>query len=124
MEPPGAALGSVLSGLLILFAVLTLYAFNQSKEATSASKLAERRLQDVREAQREEREARAKDVANEYFNNIRLAQHELREGRVTQADALLSECPKNLRGWEWSYLKRLCHVELLTLPLNSHSQYA
>src|SRR5262249_17307366 len=29
-------------------------------------------------------------------------------------EQLLDECPPDLRNWEWHYLKRLCHANLLT----------
>jgi WD40 repeat protein len=32
------------------------------------------------------------------------------------ADRLLEECPPDLRGWEWRYLRHLWHGELVTLP--------
>jgi hypothetical protein len=31
------------------------------------------------------------------------------------ADRLLDECPAELRGWEWNYLRRLWHADLVTL---------
>ena len=34
---------------------------------------------------------------------------------VASAEQFLDECPAVLRGWEWHYLKRLCHSDLLTL---------
>jgi WD40 repeat protein len=46
---------------------------------------------------------------------ISLAHREWWANRVGRADFLLEECPEPLRGWEWHYLKRLCHAELRTL---------
>ena len=45
---------------------------------------------------------------NLYFANIALAQQNLENQDAGRADALLENCPDGLRGWEWSYLKRLC----------------
>ena len=33
----------------------------------------------------------------------------------TAVDRLLEDCPPGLRGWEWRYLKRQCHHDLLSL---------
>jgi spectinomycin phosphotransferase len=33
---------------------------------------------------------------------------------VARADEVLDDCPPALRGWEWHYLKRLCHADLHT----------
>jgi WD40 repeat protein len=50
-----------------------------------------------------------------YFNKILLAEREWNAGNVGRAEQLLDECPSELRGWEWDYLKRLCHTEYLAL---------
>ena len=34
---------------------------------------------------------------------------------MARADQLLKECPVALREWEWGYVYRLCHADLLTL---------
>ena len=34
---------------------------------------------------------------------------------MVQVEKLLDDCPPDRRGWEWYYLKRLCHTDLLTL---------
>ncbi len=57
--------------------------------------------------QRERRDA--------YFQRITLAHHELLENRVLKAEELLDQCPPEYRAWEWYYLKRLCHVDSVTL---------
>ena len=38
-----------------------------------------------------------------------------REGNMVGVEKLLDVCPPDRRGWEWYYLKRLCHTDLLTL---------
>ena len=40
---------------------------------------------------------------------------------MVQVEKLLDDCPTDRRSWEWHYLKRLCHTELLTL--RGHSGY-
>jgi WD40 repeat protein/serine/threonine protein kinase len=51
-----------------------------------------------------------------YFERIARADLEWSACNVGQADRLLAECPLEYRHWEWHYLKRLCHGELLVLP--------
>ncbi len=41
-----------------------------------------------------------------YFRSIALAEGELAIDNVGHADELLNECPLDLQGWEWHYLKR------------------
>ena len=50
-----------------------------------------------------------------YFHRIALAHRELSVDNLGRARELLDECPKDLRGWEWHYLMRLCRVEPLVL---------
>jgi WD40 repeat protein len=38
---------------------------------------------------------------------------------MAQVEELLDECPTERRGWEWHYLKRLCHTDLLTIEAHS-----
>jgi WD40 repeat protein/serine/threonine protein kinase len=67
------------------------------------------------------REATDKAAALErqlYLNRIRLAQQEC-SGEVELAERLLDACPVPLRDWEWRHLKRLCHLELMTLPVTT-----
>ena len=53
-----------------------------------------------------------------YINRVNRAYGEWRENNITLAEALLEECPLGLRGWEWSYCRRLCHLDRLTLRGN------
>ena len=50
-----------------------------------------------------------------YVQNLYLAQHEWQSNNVALAESLLEQCPSYLRGWEWSYLKNQCHLDLLTV---------
>ncbi len=44
-----------------------------------------------------------------YQHLIQLADSEWRDSNLLRADLLLEQCPPDLRGWEWRYLKRLCN---------------
>jgi WD40 repeat protein len=51
-----------------------------------------------------------------YIRGILVAEQEWRANRLARANALLDDCPRELRGWEWAYLHRLCNQpSLLTL---------
>ncbi len=50
-----------------------------------------------------------------YYAQIALADQSWLAGRVSEAERLLDACPAYVRHWEWGYLKRLCHLNLLTL---------
>jgi WD40 repeat protein/serine/threonine protein kinase len=52
-----------------------------------------------------------------YFYRIGLADHAWSNGNIARAEELLDDCPARLRHFEWYYLKRLCHADLLTLRL-------
>jgi WD40 repeat protein/tRNA A-37 threonylcarbamoyl transferase component Bud32 len=71
------------------------------------------------DALRVEKQATQRALAAEqrvtYVHRVALAQREWQANNVARADELLDSCPAELRHWEWHYLKRLCHAELLRL---------
>src|SRR5262249_62744 len=52
---------------------------------------------------------------NLYHFGIALSHREWLANHVDTAEERLDACPPERRRWEWRYLKRLCHSELLTL---------
>jgi len=60
---------------------------------------------------------RALELADRYAyaHRISLADQAWRENNIARARALLEECDRSQRGWEWSYLHRLFHNELFSL---------
>jgi WD40 repeat protein/serine/threonine protein kinase len=46
---------------------------------------------------------------NAYYDCIALAEREWEANNLARMVQLLDQCPKDLRGWEWYYLKRLPH---------------
>ena len=57
---------------------------------------------------------------NLYGNRIALAHQKWLALEVGEAEQQLDACPPQFRAWEWDYLKRLCHLDLLTL--RGHSE--
>jgi WD40 repeat protein len=88
---------------------------------------AEGRRRDAEQARAEE--ATAKATADQYLlaarrnlyvSSVQLAHHEWQEGHVGRARELLeglrtTVCDEDVRGFEWHYLWRLCHLPLHTL---------
>ena len=54
-----------------------------------------------------------------YFQSIALAEQAWSGNDVGRAEELLDGSPSEFRGWEWRYLKRLCHADLLTLRVHA-----
>src|SRR5207245_2678619 len=50
---------------------------------------------------------------------MQVAYEQWRDNNVASARALLASTREDLRGWEWHYVHRLCHADLLTL--NGHT---
>ena len=51
----------------------------------------------------------------DYGRTIQVAHQEWRDNNVPATLALLDSTRADLRGWEWRYVHRLCHSDLLTL---------
>jgi WD40 repeat protein/serine/threonine protein kinase len=75
-------------------------------------------------------EANAKEAALEraradgllYFMRIGQAQIAWRKNDIGRADQILEACkPEERKNWEWRYLYRLCHADLLTLQGHTDS---
>jgi eukaryotic-like serine/threonine-protein kinase len=62
-----------------------------------------------------EKSARDRLAAVEYGRTMEVAHQEWREGNVGATQSLIESTPPSLRGWEWRYVNRLCHADLLTL---------
>src|SRR5262249_3369393 len=49
------------------------------------------------------------------INRLALADRELSLNHIGEVNRLLDECPDDFRLWDWRYLKRRCHRDVLTL---------
>jgi serine/threonine protein kinase len=93
----GLALAALITGLAVSYLVVS------HKQQQTADALAQK--EKVLERERE----------TSYFQTIALAVPEALANNVQRADRLLDGCSEEFRNWEWHYLKRLCHAELLAL---------
>ena len=66
----------------------------------------------ARQREAEQREQAEKTL---YYSNIARARLEWQANNVADAEHILDDCPADRRGWEWHFLKQLCHTELFTL---------
>jgi WD40 repeat protein/tRNA A-37 threonylcarbamoyl transferase component Bud32 len=95
---------SVVSNMLIADALET--AKQALEERTKALNLVQAEKQETQRAFEWEQRT-------SYIHRIALAHREWLAKNVSRAQELLDECPAALRRWEWHYLRRLCHTELL-----------
>jgi WD40 repeat protein len=106
----------VMAALALGVGVLLLATVNERERdlRATAQSHAEQADQQRDEAQRRRDEA----WYQLYVANINLGQREWERGNLAHVRELLDQCTpgqsvdKDLRGWEWHYLERLCHVEL------------
>jgi WD40 repeat protein/serine/threonine protein kinase len=73
--------------------------------------------QDLQQALERERQLHEQERRNAYYQRIALAEREWSAKNLSRMEQLLEECPEDLRGWEWHYLKRLRYK---TLPPLRH----
>jgi WD40 repeat protein/serine/threonine protein kinase len=79
-------------------------------------------LEDLGQAQKETeaanttlKDALEREQQAAYQHRIALAHHEWLGGNPDRSHQLLMECPEKYRHWEWNFLHRLHHTDLLTL---------
>jgi WD40 repeat protein/tetratricopeptide (TPR) repeat protein len=99
----------------------------QRSIAESHREMANQERQKAEAAHRETKKTLALANNYAYFHAIALANTAIHSGDVIRAEQLLDECPKDLRHWEWAYLKNQCHVDLLEIqgaPQGSYTRMA
>ena len=83
-----------------------------AEKARDGEELARKAAESVRAEAELQRE---KFERFEYGRTMQVAHQEWRDNSVPATLALLDGTRADLRGWEWRYVHRLCHSELLTL---------
>jgi WD40 repeat protein len=119
-RPAAAALLAV-SGLAVVAVVAVLAISNvliTEKQRQTVKALGERdeALESLQREQQETRLAFDRERQTSYFQRISLADGEWQAGHIARAEQILDECEPELRQWEWHYLKRRIHTEILALP--------
>ncbi|HZU38223.1 MAG TPA: serine/threonine-protein kinase, partial [Gemmataceae bacterium] len=67
------------------------------------------------EARRQVEEARQRLAEVSYYHQVGLAYREWQDAEIARARQFLNDCSPQGRGWEWHYVNRLCHAELLSV---------
>jgi eukaryotic-like serine/threonine-protein kinase len=82
---------------------------DDARSAADKARVAEQNARAEAERQREKFER------FDYGRTIQVAHQDWRDNNVPATLALLESTRADLRGWEWRYVHRLCHSNLLTL---------
>ena len=131
-NPVIAVLGGVLTAVLtvgfVVMAVLWSRAEQSAEKARSKEQIAqtlatnEAKARGKAEAQERIALEKAEQLAREdYVNRVNRAYREVQDDNIRLAEDLLHGCPPERRGWEWHYVKRLAHLDLMTLEGGSGS---
>jgi WD40 repeat protein len=90
-----------------------------------ANAAAEKNARAAEAAQRRQTEQALRRAEKSLYNQrITLAHVEWISNRVPRAEELIDTCPPDLCGWEWRYLKHLCHLDRHTLSGHQGSAQA
>jgi WD40 repeat protein/serine/threonine protein kinase len=98
-------------------AVFTLFLVMIGLAASTVLVMREKAQTDAAKGKLEE--ALERERQNSYFQRIALADREWSANNLGRVEQLLEDCPPNLRGWEWHYLKRLRYQTLSPLDHGS-----
>ena len=138
-NPVVAGLSAAAAILLLLVAVTASFGYVKTSRALTAadeSLVRETSARYETEEQRRRAEANAKRADKEaaeaekktemaeqnlYYVCIALANQKRISGEIEEAEKVLDACPVRFRGWEWDYLKRLSHLNSITL--RGHSTF-
>jgi WD40 repeat protein/serine/threonine protein kinase len=71
-----------------------------------------REKQQKEEALQEKEKVLERERLNSYYQRIALAEQEWSANNLLRMQQLLDDCPEDLRGWEWHYLRRLRYRNL------------
>jgi eukaryotic-like serine/threonine-protein kinase len=130
-----AGLLATLAGVLVIgFAVMAVLWTRAENSATIARTkeaeaqrfaVAEARARNQAEANEKKAEANEKTASDraealaqqDYINRVNRAYREVEDDNVALAEDLLHGCPPERRGWEWSFVERLCNLERLDLDV-------
>ncbi len=91
-------------------------AAEQARDGEKTARAAAEKARDGEAKAREAAEQLGKKVARlEYGRSMEVAHQEWRVNNIAATLTLLDGTRPDLRGWEWRYVQRLCHFDLLTL---------
>ena len=88
---------------------------DEKQRANTNAEEAQHKAKEAEEAKHKAEQEREKAEERLYVAHIGLAHQKWLSAEVGETERLLDACPTRFRHWEWGYLKRLCHLDLLTL---------
>ena len=112
---PTLAAAYTLAILAFLLATLGGAAVWEWRAAEKARDIAETARKGEAKARTEAEGQREKFERFEYGRTMQVAYQEWRENNLAASVAMIDGTRADLRGWEWRYVHRLCHTDLLTL---------
>jgi eukaryotic-like serine/threonine-protein kinase len=120
--------GPVLAASLVILAIIGagigttfgLIEAQKQREVTLLWRQAEAAREGEAKAKREAEDAREKLASVEYGRTMHVAYQEWRDNNVRAALALLDSTRTDFRGWEWHYVHRLCHSDILTIDTSDN----
>ncbi|MBI4559468.1 MAG: protein kinase [Candidatus Hydrogenedentes bacterium] len=106
---------------VMVLGILSYVQVVQAKDEALLARDAEREQREVAQTAREKEESLREEAQRQlYTMSIMLAESKVEDNRYDLVEAALAKAPEPLRGWEWHYLQRLCHLDLATLK--GHTQ--
>ena len=127
------AIAALISAVLLLLTsflgggVWSYAEINRSLTKAESLAQAEAKAKALAQEQTKIANQRAEDLAwEDYINRVDRAYREVQDDNVALGEDLLHGCPVERRGWEWHYVKRLCHPERFSMeaPAGSLSAIA
>jgi WD40 repeat protein/serine/threonine protein kinase len=115
-----AVMATFLFALLVVAVAVLGVSYAQVQEALQEKTAA---LEREQEALQGKTRALANELQSSYYQNIALAERQLSGGNVGRAEELLNQCPAELRGWEWQFLKRQRYGKPFPLKHSSTVKY-
>ena len=93
----------------------------QEQSASSSAKQAQQSEVAARRALDQEKAARERLEEVQYAQSMQLAYQNWLDNNISASIKLLDASRPDFRDWEWQYLNRLCHPELLTFTADKDS---
>jgi WD40 repeat protein/serine/threonine protein kinase len=113
-----ALLATVGAMTLVVFAAAGMLALSNVRVSKALLRETEAKS-NLSKAFDQQRDDLERERRNSYQQRMALAEREWSVNNLSRMEALLTQCPADLRGWEWRYLRRLRYGA--TLPLRHES---
>jgi WD40 repeat protein len=113
-----AALAAISGVVLMIFMAAGMLAVSNVRVSEALRNEIEAKA-DLETALDRERDTLERERRNSYGQRIALAEREWSANNLSRMEVLLNECPSDLLGWEWHYLRRLRYSTLRPLRHDS-----